>query len=29
MCMTVHILPVSLPVDKKRHRFKCIAIKPK
>lgn len=29
MCMSVHILPVSLSVDKKRHQFKCMAIKSK
>lgn len=29
MCLSVHILSVSLSVDKKRHLFKCIAIKSK
>lgn len=29
MCMGVHTLPVSLSEDKKRHQFKCMAIKSK
>lgn len=29
MCVSAHMLPVSLPVDKKVHKFKCMAIKSK
>lgn len=29
VCMIVHILPISLSVDKKRHQCKCMAIKSK